>query len=428
MEINNDISLQRRRNSAVARGVNQTHPIHVLSASNELVKDVNGKEYIDFTGGIGVNNVGHGHQSVVKAISSQLDRYIHSCFAVVPYEPYVQLCERMNALVPGNSNKTHLLTTGSEAVESAIKIARCHTNRTGILVFSDAYHGRSFLTLAMNGKIHPYSAGMSIGSNDVFRARFPNEAKGVTVSDAIESVESLLLSDIAPADLAAVVIEPIQGEGGVNACNPRFMQFLRKCCDKHGAVFIVDEIQSGTGRTGCFFAFEHSDVIPDLVVFGKSIAGGMPLSGVVGKGEIVDSVEKGGLGGTFAGNPLSCVAALAVLDTFDKENLLERAVQIGVLMRIRLDDIISNRGLIANVNGSGAMLAIELFKDLDKTIPDPELVSEIISRAREGGLLLQRCGPKNNAIRFLMPLTIGQDNLAVGLEILEKVIASSIQH
>lgn len=411
-------SLMQRREQAVPRGVGQIHPVFIERAENATIWDVEGRQYIDFAGGIAVLNTGHRHPKVIDAVKRQLELYTHTCFQVVAYEPYVELCERINALVPGDfAKKTLLVTTGSEALENAVKIARAATGRAGVIAFAGGYHGRTMMTLAMTGKVMPYASGMGLMPGGVFRARFPDALHGVSEDDAIDSIEQIFKNDAEPRDIAALVVEPVQGEGGFRVASPQFMQRLRALCDLHGIVMIADEVQTGAGRTGTFFATEQMGVSADLTTFAKSVAGGFPLAGVCGRVELMDAISPGGLGGTYAGNPVSCAAALAVLEVFEEENLLARARTLGDRMTQRLRQLAEGDRRIAEVRGLGAMVACELMT-VDGA-PDPELASRLVIRAREKGLLLLSCGQYANVIRILVPLTATDVEVEEGLDIIE---------
>ena len=411
-------SLMRRRERAVPRGVGQIHPVFIERAENATIWDVEGRQYIDFAGGIAVLNTGHRHPKVIDAVKRQLELYTHTCFQVLAYEPYVELCERINALVPGDfAKKTLLVTTGSEALENAVKIARAATGRAGVIAFAGGYHGRTMMTLAMTGKVMPYASGMGLMPGGVFRARFPDALHGVSEDDAIDSIEQIFKNDAEPRDIAALVVEPVQGEGGFRVASPQFMQRLRALCDLHGIVMIADEVQTGAGRTGTFFAMEQMGVSADLTTFAKSVAGGFPLAGVCGRAELMDAISPGGLGGTYAGNPVSCAAALAVLEVFEEENLLARARTLGDRMTQRLRQLAEGDRRIAEVRGLGAMVACELMT-VDGA-PDPELASRLVIRAREKGLLLLSCGQYANVIRILVPLTATDVEVEEGLDIIE---------
>ncbi|WP_434134878.1 4-aminobutyrate--2-oxoglutarate transaminase [Pseudomonas luteola] len=412
-------SLMHRRNAAVPRGVGQTHPIFVDRAENAKVWDVEGNEYLDFAGGIAVLNTGHLHPKVVAAVQEQLKKVSHTCFQVLAYEPYVALCEKLNQLVPGNfPKKTALFNSGSEAVENAVKIARAATQRAGVIAFTSAYHGRTMMTLSLTGKVAPYSAGMGLMPGGVFRALYPCELHGITVDDAIASVERVFKNDAQPGDIAAIILEPVQGEGGFYAAPKEFMVRLRKLCDDHGILLIADEVQSGAGRTGTFFAMEQMGVDADLVTFAKSIAGGFPLSGVTGRATVMDSVGAGGLGGTYAGNPLACAAALAVVDAFEEEKLLDRSKAVGEQLTAGLKAIAAKHKAIVDVRGLGAMIAVELGEDGDVHKPNGALASQIVVRAREKNLIMLSCGTYGNVLRILVPLTVSDEDLQRGISII----------
>lgn len=411
--------LMQRRGNAVPRGVGQIHPIFAERAENCRVWDVEGREYLDFAGGIAVLNTGHLHPKVVAAVEAQLKKLSHTCFQVLAYEPYLELCEIMNKRVPGDfAKKTLLVTTGSEAVENAVKIARAATKRSGTIAFSGAYHGRTHYTLSLTGKVNPYSAGMGLMPGHVFRALYPCELHGVSDDDAIASIHRIFKNDAAPEDIAAIVIEPVQGEGGFYSASPDFMKRLRTLCDEHGIMLIADEVQSGAGRTGTLFAMEQLGVAADITTFAKSIAGGFPLAGVTGKAEVMDAIAPGGLGGTYAGSPIACAAALAVLETFDEENLLQRANDVGQKLKEGLLSIAETHREIGDVRGLGAMIAIELFEDGDVHKPNAKLTADVVARARDKGLILLSCGPYYNVLRILVPLTVSDAQIKQGLDII----------
>ncbi|HCV76048.1 4-aminobutyrate--2-oxoglutarate transaminase [Pseudomonas oryzihabitans] len=417
-------SLMHRRSAAVARGVGQTHPIFVARAENAKVWDVEGNEFLDFAGGIAVLNTGHLHPRVVAAVQEQLTKVSHTCFQVLAYEPYVEVCEKLNELVPGNfPKKTALFNSGSEAVENAVKIARAATQRAGVIAFSSAYHGRTMMTLSLTGKVAPYSAGMGLMPGGVYRALYPCELHGISVDDAIASVERIFKNDAAPGDIAAIILEPVQGEGGFYAAPKEFMQRLRTLCDTHGILLIADEVQSGAGRTGTFFAMEQMGVDADLVTFAKSIAGGFPLSGVTGRATVMDAVAPGGLGGTYAGSPIACAAALAVIETFEEEKLLDRSKAVGERLTAGLRELAAKHAQICDVRGLGAMIAMELGKGGDIEQPDAELTSQIVVRARQKGLILLSCGSYGNVLRILVPLTASDEELDRGLAIIGECFA-----
>lgn len=415
-------SLMQRRQNAVARGVSQIHPIAVQRAENATVWDVEGRQYIDFAGGIAVLNTGHRHPKVMDAVRRQLDQFTHTCFQVLAYEPYIALCERLNEMVPGDfAKKTLLVTTGSEALENAVKIARAATGRAGVIAFTGAYHGRTMMTLSMTGKVAPYAAGMGLMPGGVYRAQYPCPLHGVSDDDAIASIERIFKNDAQPQDIAAIVIEPVQGEGGFYVASPAFMQRLRALCDQHGILLVADEVQTGAGRTGTFFAMEQMGVAADLTTFAKSIAGGFPVAGVCGRAEAVDSIAPGGLGGTYAGSPLACAAALAVMDVFEEENLLARSRTVGEILTGRLSALATDDKRIGDVRGLGAMVACELFTA--DGAPDAELTGRIVAAARDKGLILLSCGQYGNVIRILVPLTATDVELNAGMDIIAECFA-----
>lgn len=417
--MNTNKALMQRRHNAVPRGVGQIHPIFAERAENCRVWDVEGREYLDFAGGIAVLNTGHLHPGIVSAVEAQLKKLSHTCFQVLAYEPYLALCERMNQKVPGDfAKKTLLVTTGSEAVENAVKIARAATKRSGAIAFSGAYHGRTHYTLSLTGKVHPYSAGMGLMPGHVYRALYPCPLHNISDDDAIASIERIFKNDAAPEDIAAIIIEPVQGEGGFYAASPAFMRRLRALCDQHGIMLIADEVQSGAGRTGTLFAMEQMGVAADITTFAKSIAGGFPLAGVTGRADVMDAIAPGGLGGTYAGNPIACAAALAVLDIFEQENLLQKANTLGKTLRDGLMEIAETHREIGDVRGLGAMIAIELFENGDPGKPNATLTADIVARARDKGLILLSCGPYYNILRILVPLTIDASQIRQGLEII----------
>lgn len=415
-------TLMQRRHAAVARGVGQIHPVFVERAESATVWDVEGHQYIDFAGGIAVLNTGHRHPKVMEAVRRQLEHFTHTCFQVLAYEPYVALCEKLNALVPGDfAKKTLLVTTGSEALENAVKIARAATGRAGVIAFTGGYHGRTMMTLSMNGKVAPYSAGMGLMPGGVYRAQFPCPLHGVSDADAIASIERIFKNDAEPRDIAAIVIEPVQGEGGFHVASATFMRQLRQLCDLHGIVLVADEVQSGAGRTGTFFAMEQSGVAADLTTFAKSIAGGFPLAGVCGRAELMDAIAPGGLGGTYAGSPVACAAALAVLEIFEEENLLARSRTLGEMIGSRLRAIAQDDKRIAEVRGLGAMMACELFDD--QGLPNPDLTAQLVALARKKGLILLSCGQYGNVIRILVPLTATDPEVEEGMDIIAACFA-----
>jgi 4-aminobutyrate aminotransferase/(S)-3-amino-2-methylpropionate transaminase len=421
MPTNADLS--RRRAAAIPRGVGNSLQVYADRASNAEIWDVEGRRYIDFASGIAVLNTGHLHAKVQAAVTAQMARLSHACFQVTPYESYVALAERLNDLVPGSSpKKTIFLTTGAEAIENAIKIARHHTQRPAVIAFGGAFHGRTLACMTLTGKVQPYKAGFGPMLPDVYHAPFPIDYHGISTAQSLAALEQLFKSDVDPARVAAIIVEPVQGEGGFYIAPPEFLRALRSICDAHGIVFIVDEIQSGFARTGRMFAIEHSGVEPDLVTLAKSLAGGVPLSAVTGKAAIMDSPPPGGLGGTYAGSPLGCAAGLAVLEIIESEQLCARAMRVGAAVRARLTDLQSRWSCIGDVRGVGAMVAMELVKDRRPDAPDAELTKALVQAAGRRGLVLLSCGVYSNVIRFLMPLTIPDAELAEGLAILEAAL------
>ncbi len=417
-------TLMQRRQAAVARGVGQLHPVFIDLAENCTLWDVEGREYLDFAGGIAVLNTGHLHPKVIAAVEQQLHKLTHTCFQVLAYEPYVELCERINARVPGDfAKKSVLLNSGSEAVENAVKIARAATGRAGVIAFTGGYHGRTLMTLALTGKKVPYAAGMGLMPGGVYRAQYPCALHGVSVDDAIASLERIFKNDAEPRDIAAIIIEPVQGEGGFYVAPLDFMQRLRALCDAHGILLIADEVQTGAGRTGTFFAMEQMGVVADLTTFAKSIAGGFPLSGVCGRAGIMDAIAPGGLGGTYAGSPIACAAALAVLEVFEEENLLARSQAIGARLQAGFAALQQQYPLLTDIRGLGAMIAVELCEDGDPHRPASAQVAAIVTKAREKGLILLSCGVYGNVLRVLVPLTVSDEQLDRGLAIIGECLA-----
>jgi len=418
-------TLMARRRAAVARGVGQAHDIFISRGRNAEVWDVEGRRYIDFAGGIAVLNTGHCHPKIIDAVKAQLELYTHTCFQVVAYEPYVELAERLNALAPGDfAKKTLFLSTGAEAIENAVKIARAHTRRPGIIAFNGAYHGRTLLTLGLTGKVAPYKTGFGPFPGEVFHALFPNALYGISVEAALHSVELLFKSDIEAERVAAFIIEPVQGEGGFYVAPNEFAAGLKALADRYGILLIADEVQTGAGRTGTWFACEQWPVAPDLIVSAKSLAGGFPLSAVIGRAEVMDAPAPGGLGGTYAGSPIGCAAALAVLDVFEEEGLLQRCQALGERLRAGLKAIAATVPAIGDVRGLGAMLAIELFKGGDLGQPDADLTRRVVAEAARRGLILLSCGTNGNVIRILVPLTAPDAHIGEGLQILADSLAA----
>jgi 4-aminobutyrate aminotransferase len=425
MATSND--LHSRQKAAVAGGVG-TRTIFADKALNAELWDVDGNRFIDFAAGIAVNNTGHRNPTVMKAVAEQADRFTHTCFHVAPYEGYIQLAERLNEIAPtGAENRTMLVTTGAEAVENAVKIARAYTGRAGIIAFSGAFHGRTMLGMALTGKVMPYKKNFGPFPADVYHAPFPNPFLDYSTEQAIAELERLFASDVDPARIAAFIVEPVQGEGGFNVAPRDFLVRLREIADRHGIVLIADEVQAGMARTGRMFGFEHAGVKPDLVTMAKGLAGGFPLSAVTGRAEIMNAAHPGGLGGTYAGNPLAVAAANAVLDVIENEKLCERAAEIGRRISGRLISIASRQGMerIGEVRGLGAMVAFELVEDRQSKAAAPHITNRIVAEAETRGLILLSCGTRLNVIRLLPPLTIEWDVLEEGLAILEASIEAA---
>lgn len=422
-------ALLARREAAVPRGVASAAPVFAARAENAELWDVEGKRYIDFAGGIAVLNTGHRHPKVVAAAKAQEDLYTHTSFQVVPYEPYVALAEKLNALAPGDfAKKTLLVTTGAEAVENAVKIARAHTGRPGVIAFNGSYHGRTLLTLGMTGKINPYKKDVGPFPSDIFRAPFPDARQGVTVEDSLKALEMLFLTDAQPERVAAIILEPVLGEGGYHPVPTEMFQALRAICDKHGILLISDEIQAGFGRTGTWFAIEHSGVAPDLITCAKSMAGGYPIAGVIGRAEVMDAMAPGGLGGTYGGNPVACAAALAAIEAIESEGLLARSTALGEMFKARFAEIGARTApyRMWDIRGLGAMIAVEFVTDFDSAAPDAALTKAVIAKALEKGLILLACGMHGNALRIMVPLTASDALLEEAMGIFEAALGEAI--
>ncbi|MGB5258721.1 MAG: 4-aminobutyrate--2-oxoglutarate transaminase [Woeseiaceae bacterium] len=415
--------LLARRVAETPRGLGTQTTVFADKALNAEIWDVEGNRYIDLAAGIAVTNTGHNHPRVLAAVRAQLERFSHTCFQVTPYDVYIELAERLNKAAPGNTPKqTIFLTTGVEAVENAVKIARKHTGRSAVIAFSGAFHGRTMMGMALTGKVVPYKAGFGPFPAEVFHIPFPIDYHGVSMADSLAALDKLFKSDVEPARVAAMVIEPVQGEGGFYPVPPGFLKSLRDLCDQHGIVLVVDEIQTGFGRTGKLFAVEHAGIEPDLMTVAKSLAGGFPLSGVIGKAEIMDAVDPGGLGGTYAGSPLGCAAGLAVLDIIEEEKLCEKAEALGVQIRHWAERLQTDTRCIGHIRITGAMSAIEIVDDNDADRPNAELTKAIAAEACQRGVILLTCGVRANVIRFLPPLTIGESLMDEALQILGGVI------
>lgn len=419
--MSNNADLHRRRQAAITSGMSTMLPVYIERASNAELWDADGRRYIDFAGGIAVVNTGHVHPQVKAAVAEQLDAFTHTCVMITPYRVAVELAEKLNALVPGTTpKKTMLVTTGAEAVENAIKIARAHTKRPAVIAFGGGFHGRTYMAMALTGKVTPYKVGFGPFPGDVYHAPFPIAYHGIDTADSLAALEQLFKYDIEPERVAAIIVEPVLGEGGFYIAPKEFLQALRAVCDKHGIVFIADEIQTGFARTGRMFAMEHHGIEADLVTMAKSLAGGFPLAAVTGKAQIMDAPVTGGLGGTFAASPISCAAALAVIDVMQKERLPERANQIGEQVTSRLRSMQSRFSCIGDVRALGAMIAMEFVKDPSSRTPDADLTKALVQRCGANGLILLGCGVYGNVIRFLMPLTASAALIDEGMDILER--------
>jgi 4-aminobutyrate aminotransferase/(S)-3-amino-2-methylpropionate transaminase len=421
--------LAARLAAAVPRGISIATALFAERAENAELWDVEGRRYIDFAGGIAVQNIGHRHPRVLAAVRAQLDAFTHTCFQVVPYEVYLRLAERLARLAPGSaSKKVMLLSTGAEAIENAVKIARAATRRPAIISFTGGFHGRTMMALALTGKVHPYKEGFGPFSADVFHAPFPDQYRAGNTSP-LAGIEALFRSSVEPSRVAAVVIEPVQGEGGFNVAPFEFLRALRELCDRHGILLVADEIQTGFGRTGKMFAIEHAGVVPDLIAIAKAIGGGFPIAGVIGRADVMDAPEPGGLGSTFAGNPIACAAGLAVLEVLEQEGVIARAQKLGEHLAARLAALAQNPRFkcIGDVRGLGPMMAMEFVKDRASREPAPELAKAITMRAAERGLIVLSCGIFGNVIRMLPPLTASLELIDEGLAILEASIADALQ-
>lgn len=412
----------QRRNNVIAKGMGALYPLYVERAENAYVWDIEGNQYIDFAAGIAVTNTGHSHQRITEAVKAQIDHFSHTCAMVTPYASFVELAEKLTVLAPGDSDKKAIfLTTGAEAVENAVKIARAHTGRSGVIAFKGGFHGRTNMTMGLTGKVTPYKAGFGPFPNEIYHALYPNALHGISVEDSLQAIEDLFACDIEPGRVAAMIFEPVQGEGGFYQAPAAFAQALRALCDKHGIVLIADEIQTGFARTGKMFATEYLGIEPDLMTMAKGIAGGFPISAVVGKAHVMDSAAPGGLGGTYAGSALGCVAGLEVLNIIAEEDLCNKAVGIGEVVNARLTALQASVPAIADVRTLGAMMAIE-FSDPQTGQPLPEVTKAVIAQAQENGLILLSCGVKGNVIRLLPPLTIEPEVLSEGLDRLENIL------
>ncbi|MDO5657817.1 MAG: 4-aminobutyrate--2-oxoglutarate transaminase [Paracoccus sp. (in: a-proteobacteria)] len=418
-------SLTERRNAAISRGVGMTTQIYADRAENAEIWDRDGNRYIDFAAGIAVVNTGHRHPKVIAAVAEQLGRFTHTCHQVVPYENYVALAERLNDLVPGDfPKKTIFATTGAEAVENAVKIARHYRQRPAVISFAGGFHGRTFMGMALTGKVQPYKAGFGPMMGDVWHLPFPCALHGVSEQDALSALDRLFKADLSPEQVAAIIIEPVQGEGGFYEVPASFMVKLREICDQYSILLIADEVQTGFARTGKLFAMEHYGVAADLTTMAKGLGGGLPISAVTGRAEVMDSPAPGGLGGTYAGNPLGVAAAHAVLDVIEEEGLCDRAERLGQRLKQRLAGMREAVPQIADIRGPGFMNAVE-FNQPGSERPDPDMASRVREAALERGLILLTCGVYGNVIRFLAPITIPDAVFDEALDILEAAMTEA---
>jgi 4-aminobutyrate aminotransferase/(S)-3-amino-2-methylpropionate transaminase len=421
-------AILERKEHVVADALSVFLPVVIDHGEGATLTDVDGNTFIDFTGGVGCLNVGHANPRVAQAVQEQAAHFMHTDFTIVPYETYVTLAERLLAVTPiTGPTKAAFFNAGAEAVENAIKFARAYTKRPALIAFEGGFHGRTLLALSLTSKTHPYKAGFGPFAPEVYRLPFAQDYRGPSASEALAALERALVTTVAAETVAAIVIEPVQGEGGFVVAPKGFLTGVRHICDEHGIVMVVDEVQTGFGRTGAMFAIEHYDVEPDLILVAKSIAGGLPLSGVLGKAEIMDSVDDSGIGGTYVGNPVAQAAALAVLDVFEEEGLVERAATIGEVIRARMESWEARWTAIGDVRGLGAMLAIELVEDRTTKKPAPGLASRIVEAAAERGLLLLRAGIYSNCIRVLVPLVISNGELDEALDVWEQGLESALE-
>ncbi len=415
----------KRRDDAISRGVGMMTQIYADRALNAEVWDIEGNRYIDFAAGIAVVNTGHCHPRVMAAVTEQMSRFTHTCHQVLPYENYIRLAERLNAAVPGNfAKKTIFVTTGAEACENAVKIARIATGRNGVIAFGGGFHGRTFMGMSLTGKVEPYKKGFGAMMPDVWHVPFPQDVHGISTADAMAGIAKLFKADLDPARVAAIIFEPVQGEGGFYPAPADLMRAIRKLCDEHGIVMIADEVQTGFARTGNLFAMQGYDVAADLTTMAKGLAGGLPLAAVTGRAELMDAAHPGGLGGTYGGNPLGIAAAHAVLDVIEDERLCDRANELGSRLKQRLEAIRSVTPEICDIRGPGFMVAME-FANPGTHEPDAGFTGRVRTEALKRGLILLTCGVYGNVIRFLAPITIPDAHFAEAMTILEESVAAA---
>jgi 4-aminobutyrate aminotransferase / (S)-3-amino-2-methylpropionate transaminase / 5-aminovalerate transaminase len=418
-------ALLEKRDRYVARGVSIA-PIFADHAHGARLTDADGREYIDFAGGIGVLNLGHTPDAVVAAIREQAEQLMHACFPVAAYDPYLEVCRMLCELAPGSHDKKALLiNSGAEAVENAVKIARYHTGRDAVITFDRGFHGRTLLTMSLTSKL-VYKRGMGPFAPEIYRATAPYPYRGISAKDALDALDWMFKATIDPASVACVILEPVQGEGGFTVMPPEFIQGLKERCEGHGILYIDDEVQAGMGRTGTLWGIEHSDVVPDMVTVGKSLASGMPLAGVIGRAEVMDSVHPGGLGSTYGGNPVACAAAIESLRAISSEEFLARAVEVGERIGVRLRDLASRHPVIGEVRGIGPMAAIELVKDPAGKEPAADVAAAVVAGALDRGLILLKTGIYDNVIRILVPITAPDEDLEAGLDRLEESLGAAV--
>jgi 4-aminobutyrate aminotransferase/4-aminobutyrate aminotransferase/(S)-3-amino-2-methylpropionate transaminase len=421
----NNTDLMTRRTAAIPRGIGNAHAIFAERAVNSEIWDVEGKRYIDFCAGIAVVNTGHCHPKVIQAVKSQLELFNHTCFQVVAYESYVALAERLNKLAPGNTpKKSFFMNSGAEAIENAVKVARAATGRSGIVAFTGAFHGRTMFSVALTGKIDPYKKGFGPFPPEIFHVPFPHPLHGTTEDDAIHALHTLFKNDIEASRVAAIFVEPVQGEGGYIPASPEFLRRLRAVCDEHGILLVLDEVQTGAGRCGAMFAHEHAGIEADIITMAKGLGGGFTLSAIIGKANIMDGATPGGLGSTYAGNPITIAAAHAVLDIMQEEQLFSRSIAIGDRLRQRFNAMKSKFNFITEVRGLGAMTGVEFCHDNDPNKPAADIANALKTEAAKRGLLLLNCGIYGNVLRVMVPLTITDAVLDEGINILEEALTA----